>query len=100
MATDKGVATVKPTKAAPAPRPQAPPRPASDASGQRVMKYLHEVQTELRKTSWPTKAEVIAQTQVVLGLLVVVGVFIAGWDFILGQIFHALMWLLGVRNGL
>ena len=52
----------------------------------------------MKKTTWPTKPELIAQVQVVLGLLVVVGVFIAGWDSILGLVFKGLMAALGVRQ--
>ena len=64
----------------------------------RFRKYLGEVTTELKKTTWPTKQELISQTQVVLGLLVVIGVFISAWDFILGQIFRGVLAVLGVRH--
>ena len=49
MATEKTVATVKPTreKAQPA---AAPPQRSGDAGLQRAMKYLREVNTELKKT--------------------------------------------------
>jgi preprotein translocase subunit SecE len=91
MATEKSVATVKPKPAAPA--PTSGPSPLD-----RSKKYLGEVQTELKKTTWPTKPELISQTQVVFVLLVVVGVFIAGWDFILGQFFRLVLQLMGVRH--
>ena len=84
MATEKSVASVK------APRP-------GESPFQRWGKYLGEVRAELKKTTWPTRAEVIAQTKVVLGLLVIVGVFIATWDFILGLIFRVLLRLLGAN---
>jgi len=78
-------------------RPQASTRPSADGGLQRTGKYLSEVRAELKKTTWPTRQEVIVQTQVVLGLLVVVGVFIATWDFILGQVFFLVLRLLGVE---
>lgn len=85
MATEKSVA-VKPA-----------PRTGGAGPLQRAQKYLQEVRTELKKTTWPSKQELVAQTQVVLGLLIVVGVFIAVWDFILGQLLRGLFRLLGVH---
>lgn len=89
MATEKSVATVKPKPAA----PTGGPSPLD-----RSKKYLGEVQTELKKTTWPTKPELISQTQVVFVLLVVVGVFIASWDFLLGQIFRLVLQVMGVKH--
>jgi preprotein translocase subunit SecE len=96
MATEKSVATVKPTKG-PA-RPQAPAQSGGDGTVQRSAKYLGEVRSELKKTTWPSKPELIAQTQIVIGLLVIIGVFIATWDFLLGQIFRLLLMAIGVKN--
>lgn len=102
MATEKSVATVKPIKPAPPARNAAPASSGSSNRNSllpRASKYLHEVRAELRKTTWPSKAELIAQTKVVLGMLVAIGVFIAVWDFLLGQIFNAILWVIGVRHG-
>jgi preprotein translocase SecE subunit len=89
MATEKSVGTVKP---APAAR-QGGPSPLDKAK-----KYLGEVQTELKKTTWPTKADLKAQTSVVLGLLAVVGVFIYVWDNVLGLIVRGLFKMMGVEQ--
>lgn len=102
MATEKSVATVKPTKDAKPNkervRPQSAPQAGGDGFGRKSSKYLAEVRTELRKTTWPSKPELITQTQVVIGLLIVVGVYIASWDFILGKIFQGILRLLGVSH--
>lgn len=101
MATEKVAPTVKPGKGPakpPAPRPQAPARPSGDDNKSRLMKYLGEVQVELRKTTWPTKAEVIAQTKVVIALLIAVGSFMYVWDLVLSWIFSLLRTLLGVPH--
>jgi len=90
MATEKSVGTVKP-KTQPVARTGAP------GPLDKVKKYLGEVQTELKKTTWPTKAELITQTQVVLGMLVVVGVFIFLWDKVLGLLLMGLFKLIGVE---
>ena len=91
MATEKTVSTVKPK------RPQAPAQSGGQPQN-KVAKYLSEVREQLRKTNWPTRSELIAQTQVVLGVLVVVGVFIAIWDTILAAIFRGLLNLMGVPH--
>ena len=79
-------------------KPIAVARPSGNGLFQRMGKYFSEVRTELRKTLWPTKPELIAQTQVVLGVLLLLGVFIACWDMILGQIFKVLLQLMGVKQ--
>lgn len=89
MATEKTVSTVKPK------RPQAPAQSGGQPQPNKVAKYLSEVREQLRKTNWPTRSELIAQTQVVLGVLVVVGVFIAVWDTILAAVFRGLLNLIG-----
>ena len=107
MATDKTAVKPKPEDRAMAAdkqprkdrvRPQGAARTAGPGPVQKATKYLSEVRTELKKTNWPTKAELIVQTQVVIGLLIVVGVFIAAWDFLLGHIFSLILRLLGVPN--
>ena len=102
MATDKSVATVKPTKepvrSQPAAKTGGPgPRSGAPTPKDKAVKYLGEVNTELKKTNWPTREELKSQTQVVLGLLVVVGVFIYVWDTLLGQIIRLLLQAMGVR---
>jgi preprotein translocase subunit SecE len=81
-------------------RPQAPApaRATGGGLGPKVSKYLGEVRTELKKATWPTRDELKSQTQVVIGMLIIVGVFIATWDFVLGQIFRLLELLMGVRR--
>lgn len=92
MATEKTVPTVKPK------RPQAPAQSGGERAPHKAIKYLSEVREQLRKTNWPTRSELIAQTQVVLGVLVVVGVFIAIWDTILAAVFRGLLNLMGVPH--
>jgi preprotein translocase subunit SecE len=109
MATDKSVTTAKPKEERV--RPQGPTpsggagragtagRPGGSARLNRITKYLGEVRTELKKVTWPTKQELIAQTQVVVGLLIIIGVFMFLWDVILGQVFNLILRLLNVPTG-
>lgn len=45
--------------------------------------FLKEVRDELSKVVWPSRAEVIRLTAVVLIVSLVVGVFLGGVDFLL-----------------
>lgn len=73
-------------------RPSGSPRPAASARKgdgsvvERVQRYLREVMVELRKTTWPTKQELLNSTKVVIGAVVVVGVYLAAVDFLLTNI--------------
>jgi len=102
MATERSAVTVKPAKDRVKPSAAPPARvgggpSASAGPWQKARKYLMEVNTELKKTTWPTRQELISQTQVVLGLLVVLGVFIAAWNFILGEIVQGILWVLHIQ---
>jgi len=53
-------------------------------------RYLSEVQVELKKAEWPTRAELIRLTQVVLTLIFIVAVYCGGLDAILGLVTNRL----------
>ena len=84
--TEKQNMTIKPKKEKPR-ATAAPSAAAQDNFFARTSRYLREVQVELRKTTWPSKQELIASTQVVLGLLVVVGLYMWVVDIALGYLF-------------
>jgi preprotein translocase subunit SecE len=48
--------------------------------------FLKEVKDELKKVVWPTRAEVIRLTGVVILVSLFVGVFLGGTDFILTKL--------------
>jgi preprotein translocase subunit SecE len=48
--------------------------------------FLREVRDELKKVVWPTRAEVIRLTGVVILVSLIVGVFLGGTDFILTKL--------------
>src|SRR5690242_10830064 len=85
--TEKQEATIKPKKEKPR-AAAASAAAAQDSFFARTARYLREVQVELRKTTWPSKQELIASTQVVLGLLVVVGIYMWLADVILSALFR------------
>src|SRR5262249_1180291 len=63
----EGVKMAGPAKSAPAKK---------DGAIQKFSKYLQEVQLELKKTTWPDRAKLRASTQVVLGAVIVVGLYL------------------------
>ena len=49
----------------------------------RVSEFLIETQAELKKVAWPPKAEVKGSTMVVIGTVVILGIFLWVVDFML-----------------
>lgn len=47
-----------------------------------VRRFLYEVWGEMKKVSWPSKAETTALTIMVMFLLVLLTLYIGLWDFI------------------
>jgi preprotein translocase subunit SecE len=64
-------------------RTKAPPRPAPRPTRERTSprQYLREVRGELRKVAWPTRAEVVRYSAIVLLTLIVLTSYIFGLDF-------------------
>jgi preprotein translocase subunit SecE len=51
-----------------------------------VGRFLREVFDELRKVVWPTWGELYRYTLVVIFTVIVLGIFIGGTDYLLGEI--------------
>ena len=51
----------------------------------KVQGFLSEVMTEMKKVSWTTRPELIDSTLIVLLSAVLLGVFVAGIDYILSK---------------
>lgn len=66
--------------------PPAPGVRTGSGGIQGFTEYLQGVRTELKKAEWPSRAELIRLTQVVLILITVVALYCGGLDFILGLI--------------
>jgi preprotein translocase subunit SecE len=58
-------------------------RPSSEFAPAR---FLREVYEELRKVVWPTAGELYRYTLVVIFTVIVLGIFIGGTDYLLGEI--------------
>ena len=70
-----------PARRAPQPRPA--PRPAKERTG--PAEYVRQVRAELRKVAWPTRAEVINYSIIVLVALLVMIALIFALDYVFGK---------------
>ena len=51
----------------------------------RVGKWFRDMKSELKKVQWPTKKQTINNTLIVIACVIVVGIFIALFDFVAGE---------------
>lgn len=61
-------------------------RRAEQAPSFNLLRFLREVFDELRKVVWPTWGELYRYTLIVIVTVIVIGGFIGGVDYILGQL--------------
>jgi preprotein translocase subunit SecE len=71
------------TPARRAPQPRPAPRPVKERTG--PAEYARQVRAELRKVAWPTRAEVINYSIIVLVALLVLMALIFGLDYVFGK---------------
>ena len=57
----------------------------------RVGKWFRDMKSELKKVQWPTKKQTINNTVIVIVCVVVVGVAIALFDFVAGEVIGLLI---------
>jgi preprotein translocase subunit SecE len=60
---------------------------------QKVVNYLKETQAELRQVTWPTKAELIGSTIVVIFVTIILAAFIYVVDKLLETIIFSILGL-------
>ena len=58
-----------------------------------IQRYFRETTGELRKVSWPTWPEARRLTALVLVVMIVVGIFLAGMDFLASQLLNLVLGL-------
>jgi preprotein translocase subunit SecE len=52
----------------------------------RIRDFFTEVVAELKKSAWPTRKELIDSSIVVIVTILVLGLFVAGADIVIGRI--------------
>ena len=63
----------------------------------KVAKYFRELRSELKKVVWPTPKQVLKSTLIVIVCVIIVGLFIWGFDFVAG---NGIKWLIEAIAGL
>ena len=55
-----------------------------------AVQFLTDVRAEMNRVAWPDRQTVIASTIVVLFVLTVTAIYLAGWDWVFGELFSYL----------
>jgi preprotein translocase subunit SecE len=58
---------------------------------EKIIQFLKEVKTELRKVVWPTRKDTIASTSVVLVLVIIIAVFLGLVDLGLSRVIKLIL---------
>jgi preprotein translocase subunit SecE len=56
-----------------------------------IKKYFRDLKSEIRKVVWPSRAKVINNSGIVIGVIIVVGLFLFGIDSALSATIKALL---------
>ena len=54
-------------------------------------KWFRDMKSELKKVQWPTRKQTINNTLIVIACVIVVGIFIALFDFVAGELIGLLI---------
>ena len=81
----------KKSKEAKAADKKAKEKAAKKAKGNRFVRWLREMRSELKKVQWPTWKQVLKNTGIVLLCVLVIGVFIWVFDALAHLIIDALL---------
>lgn len=73
-------------------RPAAKPVPVRGPSIiERIRRYIREVRTELTRVEWPSRAELVAMTIVVVVVLLVMSLYLGAWDLLFSWLFQQVL---------
>lgn len=64
-------------------------------AGKRISRWFREMRSELKKVVWPTTAQLVNNSWVVIVSVFVVGLLIAGLDFVMHTVINALAGITG-----
>ena len=57
----------------------------------KIGKFIGQVKTEMKKVAWPSRAELISSTIVVITSTIILGVFIGICDLVLSRVINLLI---------
>jgi preprotein translocase subunit SecE len=58
---------------------------------EKAVQFLHDVRSELRKVTFPSRQETLASTVVVLAAVGIISVYLGIVDFILARMLHSIL---------
>jgi preprotein translocase subunit SecE len=73
------------------PEPSAHPPAAHATPGSRLLNFLQGSWRELQRVQWPDRRQVIQATSVVIGFVIVAGVFLGVADFLSGHLMNYIL---------
>lgn len=56
-----------------------------------ILTFFRDVQTEMKKVTWPTREETTQMTVVVIIATVITGVYVGGIDYVLTKVLATLL---------
>ena len=65
--------------------------------GKRIARFFRELRSELKKVSWPTRADTLKKTGIVIVCVIVVGIIVWIFDGIASSVIDALLSLFGLH---
>ncbi len=57
----------------------------------KIGKFIGQVKTEMKKVAWPSRAELISSTIVVITATIILGIFIGICDLVLSRVINLLI---------
>jgi preprotein translocase subunit SecE len=94
-AEEKTAQVDKQPKAASKPKKDKAKAEKKPGAGKRFGRFFRELKAELKKVSWPSRADTIKKTGIVIACVIVVGVIVWIFDGIASGVVDALISLLG-----
>jgi preprotein translocase subunit SecE len=58
---------------------------------ERVLDFFREVRGEFQRISWPSRAEIIGLTTLVIIIVIVLSIYVGMWDFIFQRVIALLL---------
>ena len=69
----------------------APNKAKKKKGPNKIVKYLKDLRSEIKKVVWPSRKQVLNNTGIVLATVIITGIFLFGIDSLLGLLVNLLV---------
>ena len=69
----------------------APKKEKKKKGPNKIVKYLKDLRSEIKKVVWPSRKQVLNNTGIVLATVIITGIFLFGIDSLLGLLVNLLV---------